>query len=67
MNSVAQSINNSIIDTQPIILCSSIIRRHLKRLIDRFMPNVYVIAYNEVPHNIEVQQIEAIKYSLNKG
>ncbi len=67
INSIAQSINDSLLDTQPIVLCSSLIRRHFKKLTERFMPNLIVIAYNEVPSNIEVEQIETIKYSLNKG
>jgi flagellar biosynthesis protein FlhA len=67
MNSIAQAINNAILETQPIILCSSSIRRHLKKMTQRFMPNLTVIAYNEVPPNIDVEQVETIKYALNKG
>jgi flagellar biosynthesis protein FlhA len=67
INSIAQAINNAILETQPIILCSSSIRRHLKKMTQRFMPNLTVIAYNEVPPNIDVEQVETIKYALNKG
>lgn len=67
INSVAQSINSAVMDTQPIILCSSLIRRHFKKLTERFMPNLTVLAYNEIPANIDVDQIETIKYSLGKG
>jgi len=65
INSVAMAINNAVIETQPIILCSSLIRRHFKKMTERFLPNLVVIAYNEVPSNVEVQQIQAITYALN--
>jgi flagellar biosynthesis protein FlhA len=65
INTIAMAINNAVIDTQPIVLCSSFIRRHFKRMTERFLPNLIVIAYNEIPSNVEVQQIQSITYSLN--
>lgn len=60
INATAQAINSAIIDNQPIILCSSVIRRHFKTLTEKFLPNLFVISYNEVPSNIEVQQVGII-------
>jgi len=65
INSIAMAINNSVIETQPIILSSSFIRRHFKKMTERFLPNIVVISYNEVPPNVEVQQIQSITYALN--
>jgi flagellar biosynthesis protein FlhA len=65
INTIAMAINNAVIDTQPIVLCSSFIRRHFKKMTERFLPNLVVIAYNEIPSNVEVQQIQSITYSLN--
>lgn len=56
INAVAQAINNAFIDNQPVVLCSSVIRRHFKRLTEKYLPNLFVISYNEVPTNVEVQQ-----------
>jgi flagellar biosynthesis protein FlhA len=65
INAIAMAVNNSVIETQPIVLCSSYIRRHFKKMTERFLSNLVVIAYNEVPSNIEVQQIKTITYALN--
>ncbi len=47
INATATAINNAVIDTQPVILCSSLIRRHFKRLTEQFLPNIVVLSYNE--------------------
>ncbi len=60
INATAYAINNAIIDNQPIILCSSAIRRHFKKLTEKFLPNLFVISYNEVPSNVEVTQVGTI-------
>jgi len=65
INAIASTINNAIIDNQPIILCSSYMRRHLKRLTERYFPSLVVISYNEVPSNVEVQQISAVKLAID--
>lgn len=64
INSIALTINDAMIDTQPIVLCSSYIRRHFKKMTERYFPNLTAISYNEVPSNIEVQQVGTIGLSL---
>ena len=64
VNATATAINNAVIDTQPIILCSSLIRRHLKRLIGPILPNVVVLSYNEIPSDVEVQQAGTVTLQL---
>lgn len=64
VNATATAINNAVIDTQPVILCSSLIRRHFKRLTEQFLPNIVVLSYNEVPTNIEVQQAGTVVFQL---
>jgi flagellar biosynthesis protein FlhA len=44
----------------PVILCSSTVRRHLKKLCERFQLQVAVISHNEVPGNLEVRSIGEI-------
>ncbi|QGT99183.1 Flagellar biosynthesis protein FlhA [Candidatus Syntrophocurvum alkaliphilum] len=39
----------------PIILCAPVLRIYFKRLIDRFMPGLTVLSYNEIDNNIEVE------------
>jgi len=48
---------------QPIILCSSTIRRHLKKLCERYQMQVTVISHNEVPGGLKVQAVGEIGLS----
>ncbi|MFC1714111.1 flagellar biosynthesis protein FlhA [Candidatus Poribacteria bacterium] len=65
INATATAINSAVTDTYPIILCSSLIRRHFRRLTDQFMPNIVVLSYNEIPPNIEVQQVGTVVLQLS--
>ncbi|MGI6648213.1 MAG: flagellar biosynthesis protein FlhA [Bacillota bacterium] len=42
---------------QPIVLCAPVIRLYLRRLIERVIPNLTVLSYNELDAQIEVQSI----------
>ncbi len=45
---------------QPVMLCSSTARRHLKKLLERFQINVAVLAHNEIPNSLKVHSVGAI-------
>jgi flagellar biosynthesis protein FlhA len=45
---------------QPIILCSPTIRRHLKRLLDRFLPQVVVLSHNELTAQAKIQSLGTV-------
>ncbi len=42
---------------QPLVLCSGQIRSHFKKLVDRFIPNLVVLAYEEILPHIRIQSI----------
>ncbi len=42
---------------QPIIICSPAIRRHLRRLLERFMPQVIVISHNELLSQTKIHSL----------
>jgi flagellar biosynthesis protein FlhA len=42
---------------QPIILCSTTIRRHLKKLCERFQINATVLSHNEIPGGLELESL----------
>ncbi len=44
-----------------IILTSQVIRPHLYNLLEQFYPNVYVLAFNEIANNVQIQAIGSIK------
>ncbi|MBN7773726.1 flagellar biosynthesis protein FlhA [Clostridium aminobutyricum] len=45
------------LNTVPIILTSNVIRVYFYRLIEQFYPNVYVLAFNEVASNVQIQAL----------
>jgi flagellar biosynthesis protein FlhA len=46
---------------QPVVLCSAQIRMHFKKLADRFMPNISVLAYDEIVPNVKIQSIGVVE------
>ncbi|MEW6219230.1 MAG: flagellar biosynthesis protein FlhA [Thermodesulfobacteriota bacterium] len=44
----------------PVIVCSPVIRRHLRRLIERFLPQVAVLSHNEMLAQTRIQSLGTI-------
>ncbi|MGD8993196.1 MAG: flagellar biosynthesis protein FlhA [Desulfobacterales bacterium] len=62
MNNLAGSLEKlSSLDYQPVVMCSAQIRCHVKRLIDRFMPRVAVLSYDEILSNVEIQSLDVLE------
>ncbi len=40
--------------SQPVVLCSSMVRPHLRKLTERFLPELVVIAHGEVASNVRL-------------
>ncbi len=49
------------INQQPVILCSAPIRLPLKRFLDRVIPNLVVLSYNEILNTITVQSLGTVR------
>lgn len=45
------------LNVMPVILTSNVIRVYFYRLIEQFYPNVFVLSFNEVANNIQIQAI----------
>jgi flagellar biosynthesis protein FlhA len=45
---------------QPIVLCSSRIRTHFKKLTDRFIPNLVVLSYNDILSDVQIQSLGTV-------
>ncbi|HIJ80663.1 MAG TPA: flagellar biosynthesis protein FlhA [Desulfuromonadales bacterium] len=50
---------------QPVLLASPSIRRHVRKLIERFVPHMAVLSHNEIPQNIKIQSLGMV--SLHAG
>ncbi len=48
---------------QPVVVCSAQIRPYCKKLIERFMPNVFVLSYDEILANIQIQSLGTLELS----
>jgi flagellar biosynthesis protein FlhA len=46
---------------QPIILCSVQVRLHLRKLVDRFIPNLVVLSYNDILPSIRIQSLGIVR------
>jgi flagellar biosynthesis protein FlhA len=58
VNSIAAEIEKFVqLNLQPILLCSPQIRPHLKKLIDRFVPNLVVLSFNDILSNVQLESL----------
>jgi flagellar biosynthesis protein FlhA len=46
---------------QPVVLCSQVLRRHLRRLTDRTLHTVPIIGLNEVDTRARLQSLETVR------
>jgi flagellar biosynthesis protein FlhA len=61
MNSLAKMTERfSTINQQPIVLCSAQIRSHFKKFIDRFIPNLVVLSYNDIVSSARIQSLGTV-------
>ena len=51
---------------RPILLCSPTLRRHLKRLIDRMLPHLSVLALTEIPPTINIKSYGIVQVDRNQ-
>jgi len=51
------------IGTQPILLTSPMIRMYIRQVIERLMPEVPILSYNELEPHVEVQSIGVVNLS----
>ena len=49
------------LNSQPVVLCSAQVRIHFKRMIDRLVPNLAVLSYDEVINSAQVQTIGVVE------
>ncbi len=45
------------LEQKPVILTSQVVRLYFYRLIEQFYPNVFVLSFNEIANNIQIQAI----------
>jgi flagellar biosynthesis protein FlhA len=64
VNKLAKDLEkSSALNYQPVVVCSSQIRLHFKKLVDQFLPNVSVLSYDEILSNVEIQSLGTLEFS----
>ncbi|MFN3534582.1 MAG: FHIPEP family type III secretion protein, partial [Desulfatiglandales bacterium] len=68
MDKLLESINKSLhkflnINQQPTIICSQKVRAILKRLLERFVPGIDVISYNEISPGVQIKSIGTVGFT----
>ncbi len=46
---------------QPILLCSPLIRPHMKRLTERFIPSLVVLSHNEISPDVRIESLGIVE------
>jgi flagellar biosynthesis protein FlhA len=49
---------------QPVLLASPSIRRHVRKLIERFIPHMAVLSHNEIPQNVKIQSLGMVSFNV---
>ncbi len=50
----------------PILLVTPMIRHHVKRTLDRFLPHITVLSHNEIQSHLKVRSVGTIEVDLGK-
>ncbi len=63
---ILRAINDEItklvnINAPPVILCSPLVRRHLRKLLERFMPEAKVISHAELSNHTQIKAVGVIR------
>lgn len=49
---------------EPVILCSPVIRSYFRKIIEKILPNLAVLSYNEIQPKIEVRSVGVVKIEI---
>ena len=44
-----------------VVLCSPVIRRHFKRLTEKFIPNLIVVSHNELSPEVNIRSLGTVR------
>jgi flagellar biosynthesis protein FlhA len=45
----------------PVLICSATLRRHVKKLLDRVLPHLSVVALNEIPTSVNISSYAVVR------
>jgi flagellar biosynthesis protein FlhA len=64
LKSISQSLDRvAPLKTPPVLLCSSVLRRHLRKFLERFFPQIVVLSHNELTSQTKIQSLGTVSLS----
>jgi flagellar biosynthesis protein FlhA len=61
INKIKTNVEKSGIKVQPILLCSSVIRSHLRQLTERFLPDLVLLSASEIPKSVKIVSLGVVE------
>lgn len=61
INKIKEKITTAGMQAQPILMCSSVIRTHLRQLLERFIPELTILAATEIPGNVNIVSLGVVE------
>lgn len=61
INKLKATVEKAGVKVQPILLCSSVLRHHLRQLTERFMPDLVLLSASEVPGNVKIVSLGVVE------
>jgi flagellar biosynthesis protein FlhA len=62
MQDIAQKLEKfAPLNLQPVVLCATQMRSHFKKMADRFIPNMVVLAYDEILPTVKIQSLATVE------
>jgi flagellar biosynthesis protein FlhA len=64
IESIARAVERSLpLEGQPVVLCTAMVRPHLRRLTERYLPQVVILSYNEIAPQVSVKVLRTVEFS----
>lgn len=65
---ILTALNNSLevhsrMNYQPVLLCSPVVRRHLRKLTERFIPNLVILSHNELTPTVQLKVLGEVGFA----
>ena len=51
----------------PVVLCSPVVRRHFRRLVERFVPALAVLSHNELATDLDIHSVGNVRMEKAKN
>ncbi len=65
LNRLCSEVENFTGGPNPVLLCNPLIRSHVKKMTEKYLPNLAVISHNEIAPHLRIQSLGTVKLNAN--